>query len=597
MKRIHHQSRSFSRRTVLIGGLQGVGLLILLQRMHTIQITQHAHYHTLSNKNRITVKPIVPGRGIIFDRSNHILADLRNDYKIVLERTNPALMRDALHRLERLIPISPEKKYRLLAAFEKSPDKRFSIAEYISWNQMARVSVHIAELPGVEVVVEKSRFYTVGNALSHVLGHVGKDTRAKDAIAEEKIGIIGMEKQFNRQLRGTKGTRTVEVDAHGREIRNLNVHAAKRGDPLKLSLDAGLQGIATARLRDKTASAVVLDCRSGEVLAMVSSPGFNPNAFSRGLTHEQWRSINTDPRLPMLNRASAGQYAPGSTFKMIVALAALAGGKIDADRSVFCPGHFDFGNQRFHCWKKHGHGLVDMNKALRESCDVYFYQAALHTGIQAITNMGRRFGLGRNWSTIFPGCADGLMPDPGWKKRSIGQPWFEGETVIAGIGQGYILTTPLQLAVMTARMVNGGTAVVPRFTPLGEGETPSFPSIDVPARFLDIIHRGMEEVVNHPQGTAHQARINDKNWRMGGKTGTSQVRRISKEERENNTDPNDVPYRFRDHALFVGYAPLHYPRIVAAAVVEHGGAGSKVAAPIVRDLLTYAQSIHTAERK
>jgi len=416
-----------------------------------------------------------------------------------------------------------------------------------------------------------------------------------------RIGKNGVERQHDLKLRGAAGTSQIEVNAAGRVIRELKQrrNEAVPGKELVLTLDAELQLFVYEQLAaHESASAVVMNLEDGEVLALGSAPSYDANAFSLGISPDYWGALVNDPLSPLTNKAVAGLYAPGSTFKMMVALAALGSGISPGDMA-FCRGWLELGNARFHCWKKRGHGWLDMRGGIKQSCDVYFYELAKRTGIDRISEMAVRFGLGQPLEVDLPGERPGVVPTREWKLGAIGERWQKGETLITAIGQGFILATPLQLAVMVARIASG-RAVTPHVTrgfrevegegPVVGGVAPEFPPLDVPEAHLKLVRQAMDAVVNERKGTAYWRRITQEGWEMAGKTGTSQVRRITKAERDEGVKKNDeLPWRFRDHALFVAFAPVHKPRYCCAVVVEHGGGGSKVAAPIARDILTEVQ--------
>ncbi|NQV55383.1 MAG: penicillin-binding protein 2, partial [Rhodospirillales bacterium] len=418
-----------------------------------------------------------------------------------------------------------------------------------------------------------------------------------------RIGKSGIEKIHDVVLRGKGGTSQVEVNAFGQEIRELERIEGQPGSEARLTIDLELQKFAAKRLGDQSASAVVIDVHSGELLAMVSTPSFDPNAFNRGLSPEEWRALVQNPRTPLNNKSISGQYAPGSTFKMVVALAALERGVITPQTRFFCKGEIELGDSTFHCWKKDGHGYMNVVSGITQSCDVYFYEVARRTGIDRISAMAHRLGLGATLGIDLPSERGGLMPTRRWKKRVKGVNWQQGETLLAGIGQGYILATPLQLAVMVSRLVNGARAIKPHLTrqivsyedaedtPLLAPEFDTeIPEIGIHQPHLELIIGAMAAVTNSPRGTAYRARIRREDMRMGGKTGTVQVRRIGKAEREQGVRKNkDLPWESRDHALFVGFAPVEAPRYAISVVVEHGGGGSSAAAPIARDILLEAQ--------
>ena len=414
-----------------------------------------------------------------------------------------------------------------------------------------------------------------------------------------RIGKSGIERRYDRALRGRAGNSEVEVNALGRVIREIKRREGEPGLRISLTIDVDLQRFVTKRVSHlRRVSVVVMDTQNGDVLGLVSRPGYDPNAFNKGMTVGEWKKLTSNPDKPLTNKAIAGQYAPGSVFKIIVALAALESG-IPPNMSVECKGVLEFGNELFHCWRKDGHGHVDLVDAIRESCDVYFYELAQRLGINSIAKMAVRMGLGEVLNLELPGELPGLIPTKRWKSKVLGTAWLGGESLINAIGQGYVLATPLQMAVMTARVVNGGYAIVPRLIKaLDNVDRPAqkakdFPPLGIYNRSLRLVQQAMDEVVNNPDGgTAYKARIIESGWQMGGKTGTSQVRRITLQEREAGLKKNEErPWRERDHALFVGYAPVSSPRYVCSVVVEHGGSGAKAAAPIARDVLREVQRL------
>jgi penicillin-binding protein 2 len=468
--------------------------------------------------------------------------------------------------------------------------------------------VFAPDLAGIQPNIGESRAYPFGSTLAHVIGYVGA-VSAKDLTGDPllelpgfRVGKSGVERSRETLLRGKAGVSRVEVNAYGRVIRELNRREGQPGGEIRLSVDAELQSYAMGLLADESASAVVMDVHSGDILTLVSTPGFDPQGFNIGLTQQAWTDLTTDPRNPLLNKAISGLYPPGSTFKMIVAMAALDAGMISQDQKVFCQGHVELGNQRFHCWKRTGHGRVSRAEAIEQSCDIYFYEIAKRVGIDGITETARKFGLGSATGIEIPAESKGLMPTRAWKLARTGEAWQQGETLVAGIGQGFVLATPIQLAVMTARIANGGFAVKPRLI-LQEAENPGVPAqrlerLTVGRTSLELVAEGMRRVSNQSAGTAFRARIRDPEMALAGKTGTSQVRRISRAEREIRVLRNEeLPWEARDHALFVAFAPVKAPRYAISVVVEHGGSGSRAAAPIARDILIKVQEIERANRK
>ena len=600
--------KSFTRRTAAVAGFKIALLSVLGARMYQLQVVQADRYATLAEENRINLRLLPPPRGRILDRRGRLLAVNRQNYRVLMTVERADAAKDTLDALGRFIFIGDGDRKRVLREIgRKRSFVPVTVRENLDWNEVATIEVNAPDLPGVTIDVGRSRFYPGNELAAHVLGYVSAVSEEElngDPLLELpgfKIGKSGVEKVYDGLLRGTAGTSQVEVNAIGRIIRELSRQDGEPGWDISLTLDLDLQTFAAERIADESAAVVVLDVQTGDVLAIVSTPSFDPNAFNSGISTADWNALVNNVRSPLTNKAIAGQYSPGSTFKMIVALAALENGVASPEQTVFCNGKYEFGDGTFHCWKRSGHGRVDMVDAIAESCDVFFYDLSRRVGIDRIAEMAGRFGLGHDLGIDLPGERPGLMPTKAWKLAVQGVAWQSGETLVAGIGQGFVLTTPLQLAVMTARMVNGGRAIVPRITrrepnaegsaELGEAEM----SIGVSDAHLRLVRRGMDDVVNGPTGTARGVRVEGEALAFGGKTGTAQVRRISERERQIGVRKNeDIPWRTRDHALFVGYAPLAEPRYAIAVVVEHGGVGSAVAAPIARDILLEVQRLDPA---
>ncbi|MEQ8250506.1 penicillin-binding protein 2 [Oceanibaculum nanhaiense] len=611
MKKDRDQERQkvLTRRALMLGAGQ-LGLVgALAGRLYYLQVVQADRYRVLADDNRISIRLLPPPRGEIVDRLGVPLAINEKNYRVVIVREQSGNVPVTLERLGRIIDLPEREVRRVLRDMRrKRAFVPITVRENLSWEEVSRVEVSAPDLPGISIEVGLTRFYPYAEQAAHVLGYVAAVSESEltgDPLLELpdfRIGKNGIEKVHDQHLRGKAGTSQVEVNALGRVIRELSREEGQPGRRIEITLDMELQRFAMNRLGEESAAAVIMDVHNGDVLALASTPGFNPNAFNRGLTPNEWEELISNERGPLTNKAIAGQYAPGSTFKMVVALAALETGVISPGQRVFCPGHLELGDTRFHCWKRPGHGHMDMHDAIKHSCDVYFYEVSKRLGIARIAAMAERLGLGQTLGFDLPGERPGLIPTREWKQARMGKPWHQGETLIAGIGQGYILTTPLQLAVMTARLVNGGIAVTPHLTrhlpgqgglqtvalPGSEG---GFPSLGIAQEHLRLVRTAMAAVTNDPNGgTAYRARIAEAGMEMGGKTGTAQVRRITMAERLTGVRKNeDLPWRHRDHALFVGYAPVNAPRYCCAVIVEHGGGGSAVAAPIARDLLIETQ--------
>lgn len=601
--------KSFSRRVAFLGGGKVLLLSLLVGRMYQIQVVESDKYKTLADENRINLRLLPPPRGTIVDRYGRALAVNQENYRVTLVAEQVRDINTMLDTLSGILPLEDYERQRILREVRRRRGfVPVTVRENLDWRDVSRIEVNAPDLPGLSIEVGQIRQYPFAEDFAHVLGYVSAVSE-KDVTGDPllelpgfKIGKNGIERVFDLNLRGKAGNSQVEVNAVGRVIRELSRQEGQPGANLRLTIDRDLQKLTAGRLKEeKSASAVVMDIHNGDVLAMSSVPGYNPNEFVTGLSSKSWSRLINDPYAPLTNKAISGLYAPGSTFKMVVALAALEGRIVAPDHRVFCRGHTQVGNARFHCWKRHGHDWQDMYEAHQNSCDVYFYDIAKRTGIDRIAEMAKRLGFGAKTGIDLPSEKGGVIPTRAWKKALTGTPWQQGETLISGIGQGLILTTPLQLAVMTARIGNGGKAVVPRLIRSvdedGEEVEPIFKDIGISKRSLDVVREGMNRVTNARRGTAYRARISEEGMEMSGKTGTAQVRRISKAERETGVLKNhERPWRERDHALFVGYAPSDNPRYAVAVVVEHGGGGSKVAAPIARDLLLETQKRDPANR-
>jgi len=600
----------FSRRVAILGGGKLALLGLLAGRMYQLQVVESDRYTTLAEENRINLRLLPPPRGRILDRYGRPLAINQENYRVSLVAEQVQDVDAILDALSRIISLGDHERQRILRKVRRRRGfVPVTVRENLQWEDVSRIEVNAPDLPGLSIEVGQSRQYPFAHDFSHVLGYVAAVSEKEvtgDPLLELpgfKIGKNGVERVFDRNLRGKAGNSQVEVNAVGRVIRELSRQEGQPGDDLRLTIDRDLQKLAADRLKkEKSAAAVVMDIHNGDVLVLSSVPGFDPNEFVTGLSSRSWRRLVNDPRTPLINKAISGLYAPGSTFKMVVALAALEANIVRPDHRVFCRGFTQLGNARFHCWKKHGHGWQDIYDAHKNSCDVYFYDIAKRIGVDRIAAMARKLGLGEKTGVDLPSEKGGVIPTRAWKKALIGTPWQQGETLISGIGQGFILTTPLQLAVMTARLANGGEAVTPRLVRPeridGKDDTPKFKKLAISRASLDVIRDGMNQVTNEHGGTAYRARISEKGMEMSGKTGTAQVRRISKAEREMRVLKNhERPWRKRDHALFVGYAPSDDPRYAVAVVVEHGGGGSKVAAPIARDLLLATQKRDPSNRE
>jgi penicillin-binding protein 2 len=597
------QERLFTRRAVILTGAK-LGLLgILGGRMFQLQVLDRDKYMTLAEENRVNMSLIAPERGMVYDRFDVPLAVNVQDFRLLLTAERSPDLEETLSKINQLMGLSPERMEKIRRDIKRQ--HKFLpvlIQDNLTWDQVTAIEVSLPTLPGVAIDEGKIRSYPLNEATAHILGYVGipneKDLKADSdpllQIPGVQIGKNGLEKHYDLSLRGLPGRAAEEVNSTGRRVRMLNKQDGIQGEELRLTLDAELQLFVQNRLaQERSASAVIMDAYTGGVYALASHPAFDPNVFSGGIPYALWNELLNDTAAPLTNKIIAGQYPPGSTFKMMTGLAALHHGVTSEHRTVFCPGYTKLGDHYFHCWKKGGHGTLNMRDALAQSCDCYFYQMALDVGIDKISAMANHFGLGAVTGLDIPGERGGIMPTQAWKKERYKQSWQVGDSLNSSIGQGYTLATPLQLAVMTARLVNGGIPVQP-FLAQKSGQRPLHPTpptgrLAVDPLHLALVKSGMDAVVNAPMGTAKGAASKDPLYAFGGKTGTAQVRRISMEERRRGFRIEDAPWEQQHHALFVGYAPLDNPRYVCAVVIEHGGGGSAVAAPLARDILIETQ--------
>ena len=592
-------ARRINRRALFMGGCMAATMAVLAGRMRYLGIDQSDAFSLLAEQNRVNIQLLPPARGLILDRNGKLIAGNEQTYRVVITREGAGDVNLVLNRLSHLIPLTQEDLTRVLKDMAKNPAfVPIPVADRLSWEEFSSISLNAPALPGVTPDVGLSRLYPRDTDFAHVVGYVGpvseKDLEGIENpdpllhIPKFQIGKIGVEKWTEDVLRGSAGNRKIEVNHVGRIMRELERAEGQSGADLTLTLDADLQNFLQIRLGDQSAACVVMDVQNGDIMGAVSAPSFNPNLFVRGISNADYRALMDNDHRPLANKVAQGAYPPGSTFKIVTALAALADGQIDTDTTVSCPGYLDFGGRKFHCWKSGGHGKVDLARALAESCDVFFYDVAQKVGIEKISEMGKTMGLGQRHDLPMSAITEGILPTKEWKQARFNQDWRIGDTINASIGQGYVLASPLQLAVMTARVATG-RLVVPRLVKAVDGVEVAIAEalpLGMETSHLQTVRSGMDQVVNGQHGTSYAARIDNVAMLMAGKSGTSQVRNISAAERETGVVTNtDLPWKERDHALFVAYAPADAPRYAVAVVVEHGGGGSLAAAPIARDAL------------
>ena len=592
-------ARRITRRGLFMGGCMAATMAVLGARMRFLGVEEADQYQLLAEENRINIQLLPPARGLILDRNGKLIAGNEQNYRVVITKEGAGDVQAVLNRLSHLIPMTETDMARVLQELERNaPFVPIPVADRLSWEDLSKIALNAPSLPGVTPDVGLSRVYPRDTDFAHVLGYVGPVSEKDLADLENpdpllhipkfQIGKIGVEKWMEDALRGSAGDKKVEVNHVGRVMRELERTEGIAGVDLRLTIDADVQNFVQARLGDQSASCVVIDVNNGDIIAAVSSPSFNPNLFVRGISTSDYSILTENDHRPLANKVVQGVYPPGSTFKMTTALAALDDGQITTDTTVYCPGYLEFGGRKFHCWKSGGHGKVGLVAALAQSCDVFFYDVAQRVGIDKIALMGQRLGLGQRHDLPMSAISDGIMPNKAWKEQRYKQDWRIGDTINAAIGQGYVLASPLQLAVMTARIATG-VMVQPRLVREIDGKPVDRPApqpLGIDTSKMVPVRDGMAQVVNSQKGTSFAARIVNDAMTMAGKSGTSQVRNISAAERGTGVVENaDLPWEQRDHALFVAYAPVEAPRYAVAVVVEHGGGGSSVAAPIARDAL------------
>lgn len=601
---------TFTRRSLGLGGGMAAVFAVLGGRLYQLQIRDGDQYRMEAEDNRVSQRLIAPPRGRIIDRFGVELANSRRNYRVLLvsEQASEGVS-EALDTIGKVILLSDQQKRKIV--HDIAMNKKFvpvPVAENLTWEEFSRVNLHLPYLPGIQCDVGETRDYPFGPELVHILGYVAsvspqeaeQDDDPLMSLPGMRIGKRGIEKQFDKQIRGRAGASRVEVNAYGRIIRELGKDPGEPGEDVYLTIDRELQGFADQCLSGESAACVVMDAGTGDVLALSSTPGFDPNWFNVGLSGQQWHDLTTDDHKPLLNKAVAGTYPPGSTFKTAMALAAVDNGM--EDFAVDCTGSMRLGDHTFYCdaWRIGGHGHVNLTRGIQVSCDIFFYEVARRLGIDKMAEAAQSLGLGSPTGIELPGETGGLIPTRAWKMKRFGVAWQQGDTLSAGIGQGYVTATPLQLCQQAARIATG-KSVSPRLTHQVGATLHPHPA-PAPLPFSDkafaMVRQGMGMAVNMPGGTAYGARILQPGFEMAGKTGTAQVRRITKEERQSGLKPqSQLPWAQREHALFVGFAPLDNPRYAISIVLEHGGnAHTEPQVKFARDILTFAQTRDTLGR-
>ncbi|WP_448582378.1 penicillin-binding protein 2 [Thermaurantiacus sp.] len=596
------QQLRFERRALLLGGLQLLAGGVLLGRMAWLTVREGDMLAAAAEDNRVALRLVPPRRGLLVDATGLPLAVNRPAYGVELVPSLAGDLDAALDRVGRIVPLSAEERAELLeTAKTMRGSGALRIASDIGWEAYAALNVELADMAGLQPVRTYIRHYPGGEAFAHALGYVGKPTRKQwqetgDPLFLDpgfRVGKEGAERGLEARLRGTPGAERVEVNARGRILRQLDSRPDMPGETIRLTIDRGLQAHLAAFLGEQSASVVVIDCLTGAIKCLLSMPAFDPDIFSNRIPSAMWKAMQADEKKPLLPKATQGLYVPGSTFKMVTALAALAEGVPPTD-TVGCSGRYTVGGRSWHCHRRGGHGRVAMERAIAVSCNVFFYATARRIGNEAVADMARMLGLGQTFPQLpIPSLRAGIVPDAAWKRKRFGSEWTVADTLNTAIGQGALFVSPLQLAVMTARIASG-RMVEPGL--LADVAPAAFPPLPIPPDWLDVVRRGMRDVVNAPGGTARRARLPIAGIELAGKTGTAQVRIISAAERRRGVRRNEsLPWRLRDHGLFVGFAPADRPRYAVAVVVEHGMSGARAAAPIARQAMTYIYARERAE--
>lgn len=574
--------------------------VLLFFRMFFLQVIEAEKYKTLADKNRIGSHFLSAPRGIIYDRNGVPLAGNRKTFRAIITAEDTGFqVAKTLDLFQRLVPLREDEVNRILK--ETANKKSFvpvRVKDDLTREQVSAVELNLPSLSGISIEESLMRVYPKKEKTAHTIGYVKAVDDPKRMLREEKMGKTGVEQFYNDDLTGKTGVKKMEVNSVGRQVRELERQEPVQGEDLQLSIDARLQDIGFAALKEETGSAVLMDVETGEVLMLVSTPSFDPNLFNYPISTSVWKSLNDELHRPQVNKAISEHYAPGSTFKIVVALAGLEAGVIEPDTQIHCDGKMYVGNHPFHCWKKTGHGSLNLKQALQHSCDVYFYEVARRVGADKIADMAERLGFGSVSGIELNGELSGLVPTNMWKVARRNESWRLGDTMNMGIGQGFLETTPIQMVQMMARVANGKKKVKPTLIKVDKDRTEQFDDLDIDPRYIAAVKEGLEDVVNKRGGTAFGARIDVDGQKMGGKTASTQIRQISLAEREQGIkQQHELAWKDRDHAFFLAYAPVDNPRYALVVAVEHGGGGGMVAAPIAGTIMKQVLELEIADEQ
>jgi|TARA_B110000967_G_scaffold205367_1_gene249776 penicillin-binding protein 2 len=617
---IASKTKTISRRMFLLSTIKAAVLLGIFGRLASLQINDSRKYRSLADKNRFRETKVAPPRGIIEDYFGNEIASNSKIYQLHIVPDNTPDIDALFVRLKSIINLSSKKLFSLKKqiARKKSWDT-IVISDNLSWSEFSRINLFLHELQGAQPIVSVARFYK-DDSSAHAIGYVSeispRDLRTKKYLQNLNIegvaiGKTGLESTLDEEMLGTPGYLRYEVNAYGKKVKQVATELGLKGKKFRTTLDQSIQRVSADALQNVSGAVCVMDVYNGDIISMVSSPNFNPNSFVHGVNKNEWKQLNENIDKPMLNKAVSGLYPPGSTIKTLTALSALENDVVNPNLLIKCKGYIDLHGERFHCWKKKGHGVLNMKTAIKKSCDVYFYEVARKLGIDRLAKTAKKFGLGEKVLTNYSEEKIGTVPNTKWKLNQIGKNWYIGETLHSGIGQGYFLSTPLQLCLMTAQLANGGFKIKPRIlvddnneannlqkyldyrnenpTPLGTIEKQIF-NYNVQPLFrnqenINFVKDAMFAASNEPGGTSYGSRHRDKKFMFAGKTGSSQIKRFTPEQREAETKQSDIAYLERDHAWFIAFAPVENPKYAISVLVEHGGSGSSAAAPIAKKVI------------
>jgi len=617
------KSDIMNRRMFVVGAAKVIVLAVLIGRLFSLQINDNKKYLTLSDKNRIREWKLPPTRGSIVDYFGNIIAGNLKVYQLHVIPEQVENFNYLMSRLQSILKLSNKKVEKIKKKKNQlKPWESLIVSENLTWSEFLKINNYLYELVGVKPIMTISRNYPFDEIYTHVLGYVSQpneeDILQNEIIKERfvpgiKVGKLGLEKTLENDLIGTNDIQRYEVNAYGKRINQLEYQKGKQGSKVRLTVDTEIQKLCAELLKGKAGSISVMDIFTGEIIALYSSPSYNPNLFLFGISKDEWQLIRNNPLKPLINKTLSGLYSPGSTLKPIVALSALENGIVDPEFKVKCTGKIELYEQTFHCWKEKGHGYVNLKEAMKQSCDCYFYEVARKLGVDRLKITADKFGLGKKvLGEYFENEKSGQFPNTDWKLNNLGKGWVLGETLITGIGQGYTQTTPIQLCLMTAQIANGGYKIKPkiltddnqltseqikRVIEENKKNDNTYISLFSDPRNIKIVKQAMFSSTNEIRGTSYNSRIDDPKYQFAGKTGTAQVKRISKRERELDLETSEIPYNDRDHALYVAFGPYKNPDYALSIIVEHGGSGSTTAAPMATKLFKLIIDRHELRKK